>query len=513
VEVPRTLPRWIPLALPHAFVPLESLIGDHLEALFPGQQVLDWHAFRITRNTDLNLADAGEPEDAAAGLLELVAEEVKNRRFGEVVRLEVQASMPPAMRTRLMEKLNEADAGEGLPLTEADVFAVPGPLAVGDLRHLATLELPALRDPPFEPVIPPRLAEDEDILATIRDGAILLHHPYDSFAGSVEQFITRASEDPDVIAIKMTLYRTGGAIAELLALAAERGKQVSVLIELQARFDEENNIAWAKRFEDVGVQVSYGVNGMKTHAKVILIERMEGTAVRRYVHVGTGNYNPGTAGLYTDFGLLSADPDLGADVSDLFDVLPTAAAPASYRKLLVAPHWMKRTILERIQREAAHAHRGERARIIAKMNALVDAEVIAALYEASRAGVEVDLIVRGICCLRPGVPGVSDRIRVISILGRFLEHSRAFLFQNAGEEECYITSADWMPRNLLRRVETAVPLEDAGHRATLRQCMETMLQDNRQAWDLGSDGRYSQRTPAPGEPERGSQRVLAEARR
>jgi polyphosphate kinase len=329
----------------------------------------------------------------------------------------------------------------------------------------------------------------------------------------VEQFIARATEDPDVVAIKITLYRTGGKIAELLARAAELGKQVSVLIELQARFDEENNIAWAKRFEDVGVRVSYGVTGLKTHAKVVLVERREGHAIRQYVHIGTGNYNPDTARYYTDFGLLSADPELGADLSDLFDVLAGAAATATYRKLIVAPRWMKPTVLERIQRETAHARRGAPARILAKMNALVDAEVIEALYEASRAGVAVDLIVRGMCCLRPGVPGVSERIRVISILGRFLEHSRAFLFHNAGEVECFISSADWMPRNLLRRVETAVPIEDPGHRAALQQWMEGMLDDNRQAWDLGPDGRYTQRTPALGEPERGSHRLLAEARR
>jgi len=266
----------------------------------------------------------------------------------------------------------------------------------------------------------------------------------------------------------------------------------------------------AKRFEDIGVHVSYGVTGLKTHAKVLLVVRREGDAIRRYVHIGTGNYNPRTARYYTDFGILSADPDLGADLSDLFNVLTGFGAPTGYRKLLVAPRWMKASFLEKIRREAEHARRGVQGRILAKMNALVDPVVIEALYEASQAGVEIDLIIRGICCLRPGVPGVSERIRVISILGRFLEHSRAFLFRNAGKEECYISSADWMPRNLDRRIEAAVPIEEPKHRAEIRRLLEGMLEDNRQAWELGADGRYTQRTPAPGEPDRGTHRVLVE---
>ncbi len=295
-------------------------------------------------------------------------------------------------------------------------------------------------------------------------------------------------------------------------MAAERGKQVAVLIELQARFDEENNISWAKRFEDIGVHVSYGVAGLKTHAKVLLVVRREGDAIRRYVHIGTGNYNPVTARFYTDFGLISADPDLGADLSDLFNVLTGFAAPSGYRKLLVAPRWLKPRLLQLIGREIDHAKAGRQGRIIAKMNALVDQEIIEALYRASAAGVEIDLIIRGICCLRPGVAGVSERIRVISILGRFLEHSRAFLFRNGGKEEVFISSADLMPRNLERRIEAAVPIDDPRHRADLRRLLEMMLEDNRQAWVLGPNGHYTQRNPAPGEPERGTQKILIERR-
>jgi polyphosphate kinase len=309
----------------------------------------------------------------------------------------------------------------------------------------------------------------------------------------------------------MTLYRTGGDshIARMLTAAAERGKQVAVLIELQARFDEENNIRWAQRFEDVGVHVSYGVSGLKTHAKVILVVRREGDSIRRYVHVATGNYQPRTARVYTDFGLFTADPDLGADLSDLFNGLTGFAAPLGYRKLIVAPGSMRPRILELIRREIAHAEAGRPARILAKMNSLVDSDLMVALYEASRAGVQVDLIVRGICCLRPGVVGVSDRIRVISIVGRFLEHSRAWYFRNGGDEEVFISSADWMPRNLDRRIEAAAPLEHPAHRDTVRDLLELMWRYNRQAWELEPDGRWRQRT-ADGEPEIATHKVLIE---
>jgi len=510
VKVPKSLPRWVPLRAPQHFLPLEQLIGAHLDTLFPGVTLVGWHLFRITRNTDLTLETGQGDLDEADDLLELIQEEVKSRRFGEVVRLEVHASMPEAVRTLLIEEFNEAHAGEGLALGPADVFEVEGLLDATDLLAIAALEVPALRDEPFQPVTPRRLAEGRDIFEVIREGDVLLHHPYDAFQTTVERLIAVAAEDPDVLAIKITLYRTGSEIARLLAHAAERGKQVAVLIELQARFDEEHNISWAKRFEDFGVHVSYGDAGLKTHGKVLLIVRREGDRIRRYVHVGTGNYNPRTARLYTDFGLLTCDEELGADLSDLFNVLTGFAIPAGYRKLVVAPRWMKAHLLACIEREAEHARQGRKARIVAKMNALVDPQVIEALYRASGAGVEIDLIVRGICCLRPGVPGVSERIRVRSILGRFLEHSRAVVFRNGGDEEVYISSADWMPRNLDRRVEVSVPIEAPRHRAEIRRVLDLMLADNRQAWEMRSDGSYVQRRPAAGEPERGTQRVLTE---
>ena len=351
-----------------------------------------------------------------------------------------------------------------------------------------------------------------NIFEVIREGDILVHHPYESFTSSVERFIQTAVDDPDVVAIKLTLYRTGGdsSIARLLAQASERGKQVAVLIELQARFDEENNIRWAQRLEDVGVHVSYGVAGLKTHAKVMLVVRREGDTMRRYLHLGTGNYHPRTARLYTDFGLFTADPELGADLTDLFNVLTGFAAPQNYRRLITAPRGMRERFLAMIRREAEHARAGAPARIIAKMNALVDPLLIQALYEASQAGVTVDLIVRGICCLRPGIPGVSDRIRVISIIGRFLEHSRAFYFLNGGAEEVYIGSADWMPRNLDRRIEAVTPILDPAHRTALRDLLILMWQDNRQAWDLAADGRYTQRQPPAPELEIATHRVLVE---
>jgi polyphosphate kinase len=384
-----------------------------------------------------------------------------------------------------------------------------------DLLTLAALDLPALRDPVFHPVTPARLTSGRNIFDVLREGDLLLHHPYESFQTTVERFIQSAAEDPDVLAIKLTLYRTGGdsSIARLLAQAAERGKQVAVLIELQARFDEENNIIWAQRLEDVGVHVSYGVPGLKTHAKIMLVVRREGDTMRRYLHIGTGNYNPKTARVYTDFGLLSADPALGADLTDLFNVLTGFAVPAGYRKLIVAPRGMRERFLGMIRREIGHRQAGRAARIIVKMNALVDPELIAALYEASRAGVPIDLIIRGICCLRPGLAGVSERIRVISIVGRFLEHSRAFYFLNGGEEEVYIGSADWMPRNLDRRIEAVTPIDDPADRTALRDLLLLMWEDNRQAWELAPDGTYEQRGAASAETERATHRMLIEAGR
>jgi polyphosphate kinase len=502
VKVPELLPRWIPLLATDQFLPLELLMAEHLGALFPGVELVGVHLFRITRNSDLTLEAGQGDNDEADDLLDVIQEEVRNRKFGEVVRLEVHASMPPSVRHLLLAEFNEANAGEGLALTAADVTEIGGLLDAPDLMAIAGLDRPALAAPPFHPVTPRRMAADRDLFRVIREGDVFLHHPYDAFETTVQRLIAMAADDPDVLAIKITLYRTGGEVARLLAHAAERGKQVAVLIELQARFDEENNIEWGRRFEEIGVHVAYGEAGLKTHGKVLLIVRREGDAIRRYVHIGTGNYNPRTARLYTDFGLLTCDDQIGADLTDLFNVLTGFAVPSGYRKLVVAPEWMKRQLLDAIQREAVHARRGRPARILAKMNALVHPEVIEALYAASRAGVEIDLIIRGICCLRPGVPGVSDNIRVISILGRFLEHSRAVVFRNGGREEVFISSGDWMPRNLDRRVEVAVPIEDPRHRTTIRRLLEEMLTDNRQAWEMQQDGSYVQRRPRPGEPVR-----------
>jgi polyphosphate kinase len=506
VKVPKIIPRWVPLTTPHHFVPLEQVIGANLESLFPGIEILGWYLFRITRNTDLQIESSDEAED----LLSIIQEEVRNRRFAEVVRIEVHASMPVSLRQLLLAEFSEQQEPPALPLTAEDLYEVQGLMDTADLLSLSTLDIPALHDPVFHPGTQPRLAVVRNIFDVIREGDLFLHHPYDSFASSVERFIQTAAEDPDVVAIKLTLYRTGGdsSIARLLAQAAERGKQVAVLIELQARFDEENNIIWAQRLEDVGVHVSYGVPGLKTHAKVMLVVRREGDTMRRYVHIGTGNYNPKTARVYTDFGLLSADPQLGADLSDLFNVLTGFAAPAGYRKLLVAPRGMRSGFLEKIRREIAHRREGRPARIVAKMNALVDPEIIIALYEASQDGVPIDLIVRGICCLRPGLPGVSETIRVISIVGRFLEHSRAFYFLNGGDEEVYIGSADWMPRNLDRRIEAVAPIDDPAHRHTLRGLLRLMWEDNRQAWDLTPDGTYVQRHPPALDAERATHRLL-----
>jgi len=504
--VPKILPRWVPLPDTHRFLPLEQLVGAHLESLFPGVEILGWYCFRITRNTDLDI-DADEADD----LLHLIQEEVRNRRFAEVVRLEVEPATPESLRQLLLEELNADQVSDGVLLTAEDVYEVSGILDASDLASLAGLDLPDLKDPPHLPVVPARLAAGRNLFEVIREGDLLLHHPYESFTASVERFIQTATEDPDVLAIKITLYRTGteANIPRLLAQAAERGKQVAVLIELQARFDEESNIAWARRFEDAGVHVSYGVGGLKTHTKVILVVRREGEAMRRYVHVGTGNYNPRTARLYTDFGLLTCDPELGADLSDLFNVLTGFAAPTVYRRLIVAPGGMRDRLAEMIRREAEHARAGRPARILAKMNALVDPDIIHALYLASQAGVQVDLIVRGICCLRPGLPGISDRIRVVSVIGRFLEHSRAWYFRNDGREEAYIGSADWMPRNLDRRIEAAAPVLQPQHRLELLAVLELMWGDNRQAWDLQPDGTYLQRDPGT-EPERASHRMLVE---
>lgn len=512
VKVPKLLPRFVRLPEQEwgggfVFVPLEQVIAHNLEFLFPGMNIQEYHPFRITRNADLELE-----EDEADDLLIAIEQELRKRRFGgSVVRMEVQATMPLPVLQMLKEELFIADP---------DVYEVEGTLGLGDLMSFMSLPLSELKDGSFTPAIPLRFRrladagtladEGEDIFALIRQSDLLLHHPYDSFSATVQRFITDAAHDPSVLAIKMTLYRTTGdsPIPQALIEAAENGKQVAVLVELKARFDEENNIQWARRLEKAGVHVVYGLVGLKTHTKVAMVVRREEDRIRRYVHIGTGNYNPKTARIYTDIGILSCRDDLAADLTDLFNYLTGYSRQRSYRKLLVAPVNMRERMIGLIRREIEHTKNGRAGRIVAKMNALVDAQIIATLYEASIAGVQIDLIIRGMCCLRPGLPGISENIRVVSIVGRFLEHSRIFYFHNSSKQEVYIGSADWMPRNLNRRVEAITPIEDPELIKDIEEILGIMLADHRQAWDLQSDGSYVQRRSPDSFRELNCQKVL-----
>ncbi|MFB2881769.1 polyphosphate kinase 1 [Floridanema aerugineum] len=517
VKVPQMLPRFV--VMPEALrvqmgvesliwmgVPLEQVIAHNLASLFPGMNVQECYPFRITRDADLALQ-----EDEADDLLLAIEQELRKRRIGgSAVRLEIDATASDWVRHTLVQELD---------LSENDVYNIDGLLGLRDLMSFMQLPLPELKDPAWTPVIPlrfRRLAEiggdGENIFDLISQRDLLVHHPYQSFAATVQRFITQAAHDPNVLAIKMTLYRTSGdsPIVQALIAAAENGKQVAVLVEIKARFDEENNILWAKKLEQAGVHVVYGLVGLKTHTKVVLVVRREENHIRRYVHIGTGNYNPKTAGLYTDLGLLSCREELGADLTDLFNYLTGYSRQRSYRSLLVAPVNLRDRMVALIHREIEHCQNGRSGRIVAKMNALVDPQIIAKLYEASRAGVEIDLIIRGICCLRPGLPDVSENIRVISIIGRFLEHSRIFYFQNGGQEQVYIGSADWMNRNLNRRVEAVTPVEDLNLAKDLQEILGIMLSDNRQAWELQSDGSYVQRRPSDNLQEQSAQKTLME---
>ncbi|HZE08403.1 MAG TPA: polyphosphate kinase 1 [Gemmatimonadaceae bacterium] len=494
IKVPKSLPRWVPFGKENHFVPLEQVIGAHLGALFPGMEIRGYSTFRLTRYSDLDLANSDEDDD----LLTQIEEQVFQRRFAEVVRVEVEKGISPELRDMILAELLEDQPPEMPALTEEDMIETGPLLDLGDLMWLATMNIPELRDTPFIPATPPELRDTaRSIFDSIRQGDILVHHPFDSFTASVEHFLLAAAHDPDVLALKMTLYRTSGdtEIVRALTEAAQRGKQVAVLIELQARFDEVNNIAWARTLEGFGVHVAYGLPGLKTHTKTALVVRKEADGIRRYAHIGSGNYNSQTARVYTDLGLLTANPSIGADLTDLFNSLTGFSRQNSFRNLLVAPRNMRSRFTEMVDREAEHARAGKPARIIAKMNALVDSDIIRHLYDASQAGVDIDLIVRGICCLRPGIPEVSERIKVISIVGRFLEHSRIFYFSNAGNEEIYFGSADWMPRNFDRRVEVVAPIEDRNLHPRVCSLLETCLSDNREAWDLHSDGTYVQRKP------------------
>lgn len=501
VKVPRVLPRF--LSLPEelcytpkgqpakwAGVPLEQAIAHNLESLFPGMNIQEYYPFRITRDSALELE-----EDEADDLLEAIEQELRKRRVGgSPVRLEIQSHTPEPVRRRLMRELD---------LGDREVYEVEGLLGLGSLMSFLGLPMPELKDKPWKSVVPPRLqrlaprdaAEPEngkDFFAVIREQDLLVHHPYHSFSGTVLRFINAAAHDPNVLAIKMTLYRTSGdsPIVNALIAAAENGKQVAVLVELKARFDEENNIYWARRLESVGVHVVYGLTGLKTHSKVVMVVRQEGDRIQRYVHIGTGNYNPKTARIYTDLGLFSCREDLAADLTDLFNYLTGYSRQRSYRQLLVAPVNMRDRTLALIHREIEHCRNNLSGRIVAKMNSLSDPQIIAALYEAARAGVQIDLIVRGMCCLRPGIKDISDNIRVISIIGRFLEHSRIYYFHNQGQEEIYIGSADWMPRNLDRRVEAISPVQDPDLARDLEEILGIALADKCQAWELQSDGSY-----------------------
>jgi polyphosphate kinase len=442
-------------------------------------------------------------EDEADDLLRAIESELRKRRFGEPVRLEVEASMPESLRKMLLE---------ALALEEVDLYAIDGLLGTSDLWTIVNLDRPELHDPPFTPAIPKRLVGEGDIFAAIREGDILLHHPYESF-DPVVQFLKAAAADPNVLAIKQTLYRTSGNSPVVAALveAAENGKQVATLIELKARFDEENNIHWARNLERVGAHVVYGFPAMKVHAKVILVVRNEPEGIRRYVHFGTGNYNDKTAKVYTDLSLFTCRPELGVDVTHLFNRLTGFSKDTKYQKLLVAPTTLRSGFVELIEREAEHARAGRPSGIVAKLNAISDARTVQSLYAASQAGVPIELIVRGMCELRPGIPGVSETIRVRSLVGRFLEHSRIFCFANGGNREIYMGSADWMGRNLDRRVETIVPVLDAAIREQIYSgIIEVMLRDTWNTRWLRSDGTYVRRTPGEDEPLFCAQHALLE---
>jgi polyphosphate kinase len=486
------------------FVPLEEAIAANLDALFPGAEVVEHGYFRVTRDADFTISD--EADD----LLQAVQDELRRRRFGEVVRLEVAAGMNPKLRAQLVDALR---------LEDREVYDIDGLIDLADLGNVVDATGHAeLRYEPWTPVTQPRLqgedAKQVDMFAAIRQGDVLVHHPYDSFPGSVERFVVQAVADPDVLAIKQTVYRTSddSPLVPALIRASERGKQAVCMVELKARFDEEANIHWAKSMEEAGVHVVYGIPGLKTHVKAILVARREGDRVREYVHIGTGNYNPTTARLYTDLGLFTADPEIGADVAEMFNFLTGYGRPAEYRKVLVSPTTMRDRIVEEIEATVAAHRAGEEARIALKMNALVDAGCIQALYGASRAGVPVDLNVRGVCCLRPGVPGVSENIRVVSIVDRFLEHSRIYAFQR-GEETLVLTgSADLMPRNLDSRVELVAPIEDETLKADLLDVLERCFSDNTNAWELDTDGIWT-RLSAPEEERRSVQEELRERHR
>ncbi len=490
LKVPTGRGRFLPLSNnPSHVVAVEDVVKNNADELFRGMEVEGVYAFRVTRNASLD-----RNEDEADDLLSMISEELRERRFSDVVRLEVEHDMPDRVRDLLAREMGIDD--------ERDIVEVDGLLDLAGLTELADVDRSDLKDLPWESVVPIRLRhmaleDDDDMFSVIRRGDLLVHHPYESFAASTQRFIEEAANDPSVLAIKLTLYRTShdSPIVRSLIKAAERGKQVAALVELKARFDEENNIEWAQRLEEAGAHVAYGLVGLKTHAKTTLVVREEADGLRTYCHLGTGNYNPSTARFYTDFGLFTCREDVGEDLVGLFHFLTGYAPEQDYQTLVVAPRDLRPKFVSLIRREIEHAKAGRKARIIAKMNALDDNGIIRELYKASQAGVEIDLIVRGHTRMRPGLPGFSENVRIVSIIGRFLEHSRIYYFHNGGDDEVFIGSADWMRRNLDDRVEVMAPVEDEAARERLKRTLKFCLDDNRQAWDLGSDGRYTLRWP------------------
>ncbi len=487
VKVPSNRARWVTVNDSLDFVPLEQVITHNLAMLFPGMELLAAYPFRVTRN-----ADIARSEEEADDLLEMISEELRERRFAPIVRLEVAESMPDDIRAILMQEME---------LHQTDVYHHDGPLGVADLLPLTDVNLPHLKYEPWTPQTHPAFSgvgsqtRPADIFSIIRKGDVLLHHPYHSFATSTQSFIEAAARDPQVLAIKQTLYRTSAdsPVGRALIQAAERGKQVAVLVELKARFDEERNIEWARTLEDAGVHVAYGLVGLKTHTKTTLVVREEEDGLQVYAHIGTGNYNPKTAGLYTDLGLLTARPEVGADLMDLFNFLTGYSRQRHFRRLLVAPVNMRDRFVELIDTEAANALAGRPSGIIAKMNGLDDPVIAHALYRASQAGVPIRLIVRGNCRVQPGIAGISDNIEVISIIGRFLEHHRIYSFTNDGTPLYFIGSADWMSRNLIARVEAIVPVEEPALQEQLQRILDACLEDRRQSWLLEGDGLYHRR--------------------
>jgi polyphosphate kinase len=485
IKVPPLLPRFVQFSEGRCFAPLEDVIAANLDQLFPGMEVVEHHTFRVTRNADLEI------DDRADDLLEALEEELTKRRFSPAVRLEAEETMPHHVLEMLMTELE---------VEQDDVFMLPSPLDLAGLWSLHSIDRPDLKDEPYVPVMHPDLSmvDDEvDIFEVIGDRDVLVHHPYESFTSSVQRFIEEAAADPDVLAIKQTLYRTAGSpIVGSLIEAAERGKQVVVLVEIKARFDESANIAWARTLEKAGCHVVYGLSGLKTHCKLCLVVRDDGGELRQYVHVGTGNYNPITARIYEDMGLFTADPDLAAEVGHLFNYITGFSRDKKYRCIVVAPHGMRTRVIAMIEREAALSSPERPGRIIMKMNNLSDQGVIDALYAASEAGVRIDLIVRSVCSIRPGVKGLSRNITVRSIVGRYLEHSRIFYFQNGGDEEVFIGSADMMERNLDHRVETLAVVKSPEIREQLKLVLDLALSDNVGAWSLDRRGKWT-RVPAP----------------